>query len=191
MQLHMGSGKRGRYDERVLIYPHAPIFSSGGRRFLQALTRATRRRLQFTLRLREGREDYVEAMRFRAPDACRMLWAMGKLRWRSAPLLRLLETAAVQDIACEWNRPRYVTTALWGSAWSAPGVPLLRLCDTVQNLPEEFWTGAAPPLMDSVCPTAAATCAAVLDHARMVHAVASPAAAVGGSGISAPQCRVP
>eukprot|EP00892_Ulva_mutabilis_P001551 jgi/Ulvmu1/11397/UM075_0059.1 len=140
VQLHMGSGKRGRYDERVLIYPDAPIFSSGGRAFLRALTRATRRRLQFTLRMRDGDEGYVEAMRFRAPDAGRMLWAMGKLRWHSTSLLRLLEAAAVQDVACAWNRPRYMTTALWGAAWSAPGVPLLNLCDALQRQPQEFWT---------------------------------------------------
>lgn len=139
----MGSGKRGRYDERQLIYPDAPLFSAGGRRFLQALTRATRRRLQFTLGLRDGDPGYVEAMRFRAPDAGRMLWAMGKLRWHSAPLLRLLERATAQDIGCEWNRPRYMTTALWGSAWSAPGVPLVDLCCAVQEQPDAFWTGAS------------------------------------------------
>lgn len=143
LQLHMGSGKRGRYDERTLIYPDAPLFSGGGRRFLIALTRATRRRLQISLGLRDTTDGYVFAMGFRAPDAGRMLWAMGKLRWQSTSLLRLLEQAVVLDIACEWNRPRYLTTALWGSAWAAPGVPLVALCEAVQSRPQEFWKGAA------------------------------------------------
>ena len=49
----------------------------------------------------------------------------------------------MQDLECEWNRPRYMTTALWGSAWSAPGVPLKKLCNALQDLPEEFWKRGA------------------------------------------------
>lgn len=145
LQLHMRKGSRGPFDERV-PYPDAPLFSPGGRTFLQALSRATHRRLQITLGIRASDEGYFGAMRFRAPDAGRMLWAMGKLQWKRSALMRLLEQAVVRDISCEWNRPRYMTTALWGSAWSSPGTPLVALCGAIQSQPEGFWAGAQSPL---------------------------------------------
>lgn len=51
VQLHMQPGKLGAYDERELIYPEAPLFSKGGRMFLKALSYATKKRLELTLRL--------------------------------------------------------------------------------------------------------------------------------------------
>jgi hypothetical protein len=97
MQLHMAPGRLGKYDERKMIYPDAPFFSHGGRNFLKSLTRATRKRLQLTLRLIDvSNEDYWDSCRVRAPDAGRMMWAMGKLQWQSKKLLKLLEAVAVQ-----------------------------------------------------------------------------------------------
>ena len=97
MQLHMKPGALGAIDERKRIYPDAPFFSPGGRDFLRSLTRSTRKRLQLTLRLIEpADEGYWQACRVRAPDAGRMMWAMGKLQWQSTKLLKLLEAVAVQ-----------------------------------------------------------------------------------------------
>lgn len=101
VQLHMGPGVVGKFDHRKMIYPDAPFFSPGGREFLKSLTRVTRKRLQLTLRLIPIKtEEYWENCRVRAPDAGRMLWAMGKLQWQSEKLLRLLEAAAVLVCYC-------------------------------------------------------------------------------------------
>lgn len=101
MQLHMGPGRLGKHDERKMVYPDAPFFSPGGRAFLKALTFSTRKRLQLSLRLIDiTREDYWRDCRVRAPDAGRMMWAMGKLQWQSEKLLRLLEAVAVRVWPC-------------------------------------------------------------------------------------------
>jgi hypothetical protein len=93
----MSPGRLGPYDERKMIYPDAPFFSAGGRAFLKSLTAATRKRLQLTLRILDvTNEDYWTNCRVRAPDAGRMMWAMGKLQWQSKKLLKLLEAVAVE-----------------------------------------------------------------------------------------------
>lgn len=83
MQRHMGTGARGRFDERQAVYPDAPLFSVEGHRFLVDLTGATVRRLMYSLRRESGIGDRLrwELMRLRGPDAGRIMWAMGKLKW--------------------------------------------------------------------------------------------------------------
>lgn len=86
--------------------------------------------------------EYYEKYRLRAPDAGRILWAMGKLRWRNRELVQAAERVILKDLDCPWNRPRYMTTALWGVAWSCQNVGLPKLCEAVQQLPDTFWEGA-------------------------------------------------
>ena len=92
-QHHMGFGPRGRFDERQSIFPTAPIFSKSGRAFLDDLTSATEARLRYSLIPEEkmhGDRRRWELMRLRAPDAGRLVWAMGKLKWKNAKV-RLLK----------------------------------------------------------------------------------------------------
>jgi hypothetical protein len=81
----MGAGVRGRFDERQVVYPDAPLFSVGGHRFLVDLTAATVRRLKYSLRDETDMADRLrwELLRLRGPDAGRIMWAMGKLKWQS------------------------------------------------------------------------------------------------------------
>jgi hypothetical protein len=81
----MGHGARGRFDEKQLIYPVAPFFSAGGHRFLTDLSTATESRLRYSLKDEREIADRRkwELLRLRAPDAGRILWAVGKLKWRN------------------------------------------------------------------------------------------------------------
>lgn len=139
MQHHMGTGALGQYDEKVHLFPKSPIYSRDGRLFLLTLSRLTFERLQYTL---YGKGWEWGKQRIRAPDAGRLLWAMGKLRWKHKDCLKLAESVIVRDFDCPWNRPRYMTTAMWGAAWAHPSASLKRLAHHLQNAPKAFWGGA-------------------------------------------------
>ena len=89
--------------------------------------------------------QYWESMRLRAPDAARILWAMGKMKWKNANLLRYAEQVIIEDLKCEWNKPRYMTTAMWGVAWSGSHYGVPRLCAALEAMDPAFWEGVTSP----------------------------------------------
>jgi hypothetical protein len=148
MQLHTGHGPRGPYDQRAQRR-ESPVLTRDGREFLGALARVTMDRIRLTLDTEKGRTmvAFWDRFRLRAPDAGRIMWAAGAMRWRNAKLQATAAEALRQDIDCSFNSPRYVTTALWGSAWAHPEQPLTALCEAVEALPADFWKGACQQLV--------------------------------------------
>jgi hypothetical protein len=143
LQLYMTQGHRGQYDEKILVFPSAPIFSREGCAFLKMLTKVTSKRLKYSLW--EPSEDISrwDLFRLRAPDAGRIMWAMGKIKWRDKRVFKLAGQLCRDDLLCPWNRPRYMTTAMWGAAWALPSMPILSLAKALERAPPSFWKGAA------------------------------------------------
>lgn len=56
--------------------------------------------------------------------------------------LQKLERIIVEDFDCPWNRPRYMTTAMWGAAWANPGVSLMQLAARLEQAGDSFWKGS-------------------------------------------------
>lgn len=143
-QLHTQPGRRGPTDQRALRLD-SPTESEDGRKFLAELSRITVRRAELTLDVAKGRTmlEFWERFRFRAPDAARVMWAAGALRWRNARLRAIAAQVVARDIDYEHNQPRYLSTALWGAAWAHPELPLRSLCEAVERRPRAFWNGAS------------------------------------------------
>jgi hypothetical protein len=143
VQLYMVEGRRGVYDEKVPVYPRAPVYSKEGCAFLETLSNVTHQRLTFSVSgPLQHKEFWWEKMRLRAPDAGRILWAMGKLRWKKKAVLKLAARVCTLDLLCPWNRPRYMTTAMWGAAWAYPTIALTSFVTALEKAPPRFWNGA-------------------------------------------------
>jgi hypothetical protein len=144
MQLYMIEGRRGQYDEKILVFPRAPMFSKDGCAFLGMLSEVTFRRLKMSLSAAAKKKGmWWELMRLRAPDAGRILWAIGKIKWRDKRVFKYAGQVCKEDMMCPWNRPRYMTTAMWGAAWAYPSTPMLPLASAVEHVPTAFWKGAS------------------------------------------------
>jgi hypothetical protein len=125
------------------MFPSSPVFSRDGRAFLEDLSTATHNRMRYSLKDEKDVGDRLrwELMRLRAPDAGRIMWAMGKMKWKDKNVLRSAEKLIAKDMLCPWNRPRYMTTAMWGAAWAHPNLTLGKLALTLQDAPPDFWKG--------------------------------------------------
>jgi hypothetical protein len=147
LQLHMQAGPKGHFDQRAQR-SDSPVHSVEGRRFLIELCTVTKQRIDLSLDATRGRTmtDFWDRFRLRAPDAARIMWAAGALRWRNASLQAGAAQVVTRDIACPFNLPRYITTALWGAAWAHPEQPLTSLCNTVESQPQDFWRSACLPV---------------------------------------------
>lgn len=153
VQVHMGQGHRGRFDERDHVFPDSPVFSQDGRLFLVDLSTATFKRMLYSLKDERDVSDRArwELLRLRAPDAGRIVWAMGKMKWRDRPVLQSAQKLIVKDLLCPWNRPRYMTTAMWGAAWTYPSLTLDKLAFALQDAPPDFWKGLSVACIVTLC----------------------------------------